>query len=255
MKSYFFLIKLILISKILCIEFLDNYKENQISCDKEFIILDSSGFKKGEKIFLEMEAKRFKKDFINYDFTNDLSSYESITQIPFHEKDSKKHKYSSKTNIKREFDIPILVTKHFTIKKDNKGDYLVILFYCEGDVLIKNSEKGNKRDFLLNKIFICLFLFFLTLFYIFIILVRYKIGKGNTINSDRNTNNINNNDIGGIINGNAIPSSTSNKDLQNIDSNDGSTNNNINIESINNKESINNNKNVNNVIIHNKYKY
>lgn len=251
MKSYFCLIKLILISKILCIEFLDNYKENQISCDKEFIILDSSGFKKGEKIFLEMEAKRFKKDFINYEFINDLSSYENITQIPFYKKDSKKHKYSSKTNIKREFDIPILVTKHFTIKKDNKGDYLVILFYCEGDVLIKNSEKGNKRDFLLNKIFICLFIFFLTLFYIFIILVRYKTGKGNTNMSDGNTNN-NNNDKIGINDGNEIPSSTSNKDLQNIDSNDGSTNNNINIENINNKENINNNKYANNVFIYNK---
>jgi len=254
MKSYFCLIKLILISKILCIEFLDNYKENQISCDKEFIILDSSGFKKGEKIFLEMEAKRFKKDFINYEFINDLSSYENITQIPFYKKDSKKHKYSSKTNIKREFDIPILVTKHFTIKKDNKGDYLVILFYCEGDVLIKNSEKGNKRDFLLNKIFICLFIFFLTLFYIFIILVRYKTGKGNTNMSDGNTNN-NNNDKIGINDGNEIPSSTSNKDLQNIDSNDGSTNNNINIENINNKENINNNKYANNVFIYNKDKY
>lgn len=251
MKSYFCLIKLILISKILCIEFLDNYKENQISCDKEFIILDSSGFKKGEKIFLEMEAKRFKKDFINYEFINDLSSYENITQIPFYKKDSKKHKYSSKTNIKREFDIPILVTKHFTIKKDNKGDYLVILFYCEGDVLIKNSEKGNKSDFLLNKIFICLFIFFLTLFYIFIILVRYKTGKGNTNMSDGNTNN-NNNDKIGINDGNEIPSSTSNKDLQNIDSNDGSTNNNINIENINNKENINNNKYANNVFIYNK---
>ena len=254
MKSYFCLIKLILISKILCIEFLDNYKENQISCDKEFIILDSSGFKKGEKIFLEMEAKRFKKDFINYEFINDLSSYENITQIPFYKKDSKKHKYSSKTNIKREFDIPILVTKHFTIKKDNKGDYLVILFYCEGDVLIKNSEKGNKRDFLLNKIFICLFIFFLTLFYIFIILVRYKTGKGNTNMSDGNTNN-NNNDKIGINDGNEIPSSTYNKDLQNIDSNDGSTNNNINIENINNKENINNNKYANNVFIYNKDKY
>lgn len=254
MKSYFCLIKLILISKILCIEFLDNYKENQISCDKEFIILDSSGFKKGEKIFLEMEAKRFKKDFINYEFINDLSSYENITQIPFYKKDSKKHKYSSKTNIKREFDIPILVTKHFTIKKDNKGDYLVILFYCEGDVLIKNSEKGNKRDFLLNKIFICLFIFFLTLFYIFIILVRYKTGKGNTNMSDGNTNN-NNNDKIGINDGNEIPSSTSNKDLQNIDSNDGSTNNNINIENINYKENINNNKYANNVFIYNKDKY
>ena len=254
MKSYFCLIKLILISKILCIEFLDNYKENQISCDKEFIILDSSGFKKGEKIFLEMEAKRFKKDFINYEFINDLSSYENITQIPFYKKDSKKHKYSSKTNIKREFDIPILVTKHFTIKKDNKGDYLVILFYCEGDVLIKNSEKGNKRDFLLNKIFICLFIFFLTLFYIFIILVRYKTGKGNTNMSDGNTNN-NNNDKIGINDGNEIPSSTSNKDLQNIDSNDGSTNNNINIENINYKENINNNKYANNVCIYNKDKY
>lgn len=254
MKSYFCLIKLILISKILCIEFLDNYKENQISCDKEFIILDSSGFKKGEKIFLEMEAKRFKKDFINYEFINDLSSYENITQIPFYKKDSKKHKYSSKTNNKREFDIPILVTKHFTIKKDNKGDYLVILFYCEGDVLIKNSEKGNKRDFLLNKIFICLFIFFLTLFYIFIILVRYKIGKGNTNSSDGNTNN-NNNDKSGINDGNEIPSSTSNKDLQNIDSNDGSTNNNINIENINYKENINNNKYANNDFIYNKDKY
>ena len=87
------------------------------SCDEEFIILDSSGFTKGEKIFLEMEAKRFTKDFINYEFLDDLSPYENITKInkiPFYEKDSKNHKYSTKTSIKREFDTPILVTKYFT---------------------------------------------------------------------------------------------------------------------------------------------
>ena len=196
MKFFSNLIKLILISKILSIEFLESKKENQISCDEEFIILDSSGFTKGEKIFLEMEAKRFTKDFINYEFLDDLSPYENITKInkiPFHEKDSKNHKYSTKTSIKREFDTPILVTKYFTIKKnikkENKGDYLVILFYCEGDVKIKNAENGNKHDFLLNKIFIFAFLFFLILFNI-IIFIRYKIFNEKANNHDiKNSNN------------------------------------------------------------------
>ena len=196
MKFFSNLIKLILISKILSIEFLESKKENQISCDEEFIILDSSGFTKGEKIFLEMEAKRFTKDFINYEFLDDLSPYENITKInkiPFHEKDSKNHKYSTKTSIKREFDTPILVTKYFTIKKnikkENKGDYLVILFYCEGDVKIKNAENGNKHDFLLNKIFIFVFLFFLILFNI-IIFIRYKIFNEKANNHDiKNSNN------------------------------------------------------------------
>ena len=196
MKFFSKLIKLILISKILSIEFLESKKENQISCDEEFIILDSSGFTKGEKIFLEMEAKRFTKDFINYEFLDDLSPYENITKInkiPFHEKDSKNHKYSTKTSIKREFDTPILVTKYFTIKKnikkENKGDYLVILFYCEGDVKIKNAENGNKHDFLLNKIFIFVFLFFLILFNI-IIFIRYKIFNEKANNHDiKNSNN------------------------------------------------------------------
>ena len=196
MKFFSNLIKLILISKILSIEFLESKKENQISCDEEFIILDSSGFTKGEKIFLEMEAKRFTKDFINYEFLDDLSPYENITKInkiPFYEKDSKNHKYSTKTSIKREFDTPILVTKYFTIKKnikkENKGDYLVILFYCEGDVKIKNAENGNKHDFLLNKIFIFVFLFFLILFNI-IIFIRYKIFNEKANNHDiKNSNN------------------------------------------------------------------
>jgi hypothetical protein len=164
MKLYTHLIKIILISRILSIEFLESFKENQISCDKEFIILDSSEFKKGDKIYLEMEAKRFSKDFINYEFIDDISSYINITNIPFHEKDSKNHKFSTKTSIKRDFDIPILVTKYFTIKKnikkEKKGDFLVIIFYCEGDVLIKNSEKNNGGNFLTNKVFILLFLFF-----------------------------------------------------------------------------------------------
>ena len=197
MKFFSNLIKLILISKILSIEFLESKKENQISCDEEFIILDSSGFTKGEKIFLEMEAKRFTKDFINYEFLDDLSPYENITKInkiPFYEKDSKNHKYSTKTSIKREFDTPILVTKYFTIKKnikkENKGDYLVILFYCEGDVKIKNAENGNKHDFLLNKIFIFVFLFFLILFNI-IIFIRYKIFNEKANNHDiKNSNNV-----------------------------------------------------------------
>ena len=158
MKFYTNFIKIILISKILSIEFLERFKENQISCDKEFIILDSSGFKKDEKIYLEIESKRFRKDLINYEFIDDISSYVNKPNIPFHEKDSKNHKYSTKTSIKREFDTPILATKYFTIKKSiekgKEGNYLLILFYCEGDVLIKNTEKNNGSSFVLNGVVI-----------------------------------------------------------------------------------------------------
>ena len=245
MKFFSNLIKLILISKILSIEFLESKKENQISCDEEFIILDSSGFTKGEKIFLEMEAKRFTKDFINYEFLDDLSPYENITKInkiPFHEKDSKNHKYSTKTSIKREFDTPILVTKYFTIKKnikkENKGDYLVILFYCEGDVKIKNAENGNKHDFLLNKIFIFVFLFFLILFNI-IIFIRYKISNEKANNNDENINHNSNNDD--IKNSNIV---SINNNINNTNSNVGSSN---------NIEFTKQNR-FNNVIIHNKKK-
>jgi hypothetical protein len=193
MKFYTNLIKIILISKILSIEFLESFKEKQISCDKEFIILDSSGFKKKEKIYLEMEAKRFRKDFINYEFIDDISSYVNETSIPFHEKDSKNHEYSTKTSIKREFDTPTLATKYFTIKKSIKkgkeGHYLLILFYCEGDVLIKNTEKNNGSSFVLKGVFIIIFCIILLIFMIIIALLQKKIeNKSSNLQKEDNKN-------------------------------------------------------------------
>ena len=248
MKFFTNLIKLILISKILSIEFLESFKENQISCDKEFIILDSSEFKKGDKIYLEMEAKRFSKDFINYEFIDDISSYINITNIPFHKKDSKNHKFSTKTSIKRDFDIPILVTKYFTIKKnikkEKKGDFLVIIFYCEGDVLIKNSEKNNGGNFLTNKVFILLFLFFLILFNLIIILIRNKIWNGKAYSNNRS-----------ISRNNNISEPNNNGIAKSIGE---STDNNMNnekeiiIDGSANKNEITNNKTV---MIHSKYQF
>ena len=196
MKFYTNLIKIILISKILSIEFLESFKEKQISCDKEFIILDSSGFKKKEKIYLEMEAKRFRKDFINYEFIDDISSYVNETSIPFHEKDSKNHEYSTKTSIKSEFDTTVLVTKYFTIKKSIKngkeGDYLLILFYCEGDILIKSTEKNNGSSFVLNGVFIIIFFIILLIFMTIIAFLQKN--QENKSNNPKKSDDDNDND-------------------------------------------------------------
>ena len=207
MKLYTHLIKIILISRILSIEFLESFKENQISCDKEFIILDSSGFKKKEKIYLEMEAKRFRKDFINYEFIDDISPYVNETSIPFHIKDSKNHEYSTKTSIKREFDTPTSATKYFTInksiKKGKEGHYLLILFYCEGDVLIKNTEKNNGSSFVLNGVFIIIFCIILLIFMTIIAFLQKnqenKIQK-NQENKNSNLKKSDNNDDNEITN-------------------------------------------------------
>ncbi len=261
------LIKLILISKILSIDILNRFNEKTISCEDEFIILNSSEFKKGEKIYLEIEANRFYKDFINYEFTDNISSYEkyenknknqnksssglnekdeNITyssifgkesnetteKMPFHEKDSKNHKFPTKTSITREFDVAILVKKYFNIKKkikkENNGNYLAILFYCTGDALIKNAEENNGDNFLLNKIFIFLFFGFLCiLILINLILLLIRERKSNE-NPKDNENLENNNHNNGNTNSNIITNNNENTDSnrsRNIINN--STNNNI----------------------------
>lgn len=262
MKFCVNLIKLILISKILSIDILDKFKEKKISCDDEFIIFDSSEFKKGEKIYLEIEANRFYKDFINYEFTDDISLYEkyenknknksssnlnindilsdenisysslfengnneTIKKMPFHEKDSKNHKFPSKTSIKREFDVAILVKKYFNIKKkikkENNGNYLAILFYCTGDALIKNAEENNGGNFLLNKIFIILFFVFLCiliLINLILLLIRERKNNGDSNNNENPESNNRNsgNTQSNIITNNNNEKANSNRSRNNF---------------------------------------
>jgi len=254
------LIKLILISKILSIDILNRFNEKKISCDDEFIIFDSSEFKKGEKIYLEIEANRFYKDFINYEFTDDISSYEkyenknknksssglnekdeNITyssifgkesnetteKMPFHEKDSKNHKFPTKTSITREFDVAILVKKYFNIKKkikkENNGNYLAILFYCTGDALIKNAEENNGGNFLLNKIFIFLFFGFLCiliLINLILLLIRERKSNENPKDNENLENNNHNNENTDSNRSRNIINNSTNNNITNTKTND-----------------------------------
>ena len=70
------------------------------------------------------------------------------------------------------------MTKYFTIKKKNnkesKGNYLEILFYCVGDVLIKNTEKNNGGSFVFNSVFIIIFSIICTIIVIFNLTLNRK---------------------------------------------------------------------------------
>ena len=118
-------------------EFTVDLKKNEkitVSSSKEKIIFDSSEFKKDENIYFKITAEVFKEKIIEFEFLDNLIGYKIIA------KNLKSVYYTIEDN--KFFN----EEKYYTIKKTSQnldpleGKYLLIKFYCAGDVEIENIE-------------------------------------------------------------------------------------------------------------------
>ena len=155
---------------------LKKYGKITVSSSKTNITFDSSEFEKDEKIYFKITATRFTNEVIYFEFFDNLNrdtSYYHLKYIYSNDEDS-------------EFDKEI---KYYIIKKssDNigssNGKYLMIYFYCEGDVEIENIEKHYNTI-----IIIVIVVIVVIVGIIYLIYYCYKRKKDATMSNNNNNN-------------------------------------------------------------------
>jgi len=126
-------------TETLSIDFQKNEKIT-VHSNKEKIIFNCSEFKKDEEIYFKITAKRFIDEKIKFEFLDNLNGYFSIFHNLYNayytEKDDGLDKEVNYYTIKKSFYNVGLI----------QGKYLLIKFYCEGDVEIENIEKKENKE-------------------------------------------------------------------------------------------------------------
>ena len=124
---------------------LKKYEKCTVPSSDRHIIFDSSEFNKDEEIYFKITADIFNKDEILYQFFDDAAAMSNV--------DFNTYKTAKCSKTDKEFNHGDVVsqTNYYTIKKSERdlgsleGKYLVIVFNCEGNVLIENT-KENEGD-------------------------------------------------------------------------------------------------------------
>ncbi len=153
---------------------LKKYGKITVSSSKTNITFDSSEFEKDEKIYFKITATRFTNEVIYFEFFDNLNRDTSYYHL----------KYVNSNDEDSEFDKEI---KYYIIKKssDNigssNGKYLMIYFYCEGDVEIENIEKHYNTI-----IIIVIVVIVVIVGIIYLIYYCYKRKKDATMNNNNN---------------------------------------------------------------------
>ena len=115
---------------------LKKYGKITVPASDGFIIFDSSDFSKGAKIYFKITASDFTDDAIYFEFYDDPNDYISNQNLAY--------VYPTDTSVKYDS-----VTNYYTIEKSSrnlgslKGKYLIIYFYCLGNVEIENTKKDE----------------------------------------------------------------------------------------------------------------
>ena len=110
------------------------------SADGGFI-MDTSGFQKGEEIYLKITAAEFIEREIYYEFVDDIDNYNpSIYFEDYYSASPSRTDYDGYKKI-----------QYYTIKKDSshlnglQGNYLFIYFECYGKITVTNTEKDEGK--------------------------------------------------------------------------------------------------------------
>jgi hypothetical protein len=115
---------------------LKKYKKIIVPASEGFIIFDASDFGKGDKIYFKITANDFYDDAIYFEFYDDPNAYIGNVNLAY--------VYPTKTSENYES-----VTNYYTIEKSSrnigslKGKYLIIYFYCSGNVEIENTKRDE----------------------------------------------------------------------------------------------------------------
>ena len=103
---------------------------------EKFIIFDSSEFSKGDKIYFKITADNFESEEIYFEFFDDPNDYTPKSRWA--------PEYPTSTSESRNS-----ITKYYNIEKSSRnlgsleGKYLVIYFWCYGNIEIENVNNED----------------------------------------------------------------------------------------------------------------
>ena len=222
---------------------LKKYEKVTVPSTEDHIIFDSSDFKKGEEIYFKVTADSFNEDYLLYKFFDDGASMANV------DLDTYKKATPSKTDNEYDGEEIVSVTKYFTIKKDERdlgsleGKYLVIVFYCTGNVLIENTKENEGKTTMIVIIVVVVVVVIAVAICIFCYCKRRKaLANGTTTNEVYVGNNDPNYNMNTGNNANVYNKNYNNNNYNNNNYN----NNNYNNNNYNNNNYNNNNYNSNN---------
>ena len=166
---------------------LEKYKKTTVPYYKNYIVFDSSDFKKDEKIYFKITASRFLYDQIDFEFFDNLQNFTSINP-----------RYTTSTSKSDDDDVEI---RYYTIEKassnlgSSEGKYLIIYFYCEGDVEIENLDRTYDTLITIIIIIIVIIVAIIVLIWYFCKRRKYTLINNNMlptgVQANYNTGNIN----------------------------------------------------------------
>ena len=103
---------------------------------EDFVIFDSSEFSKGDKIYFKITADDFAYEEIYFEFFDDPNDYTPKSRWAAEYPTSTSESHNS-------------ITKYYTIEKSSRnlgsyeGKFLVIYFWCYGNIEIENENNEN----------------------------------------------------------------------------------------------------------------
>ena len=108
------------------------------------VIMDTSGFKKGENIYLKIRAREFIDNYLYYEFFDNINTYEPRDNWDYYEYINKK---KTESDYKAGY-----FTNYYEIKKDDtvlhgvEGNYLALFFFVtSGRVTITNTKEDEGK--------------------------------------------------------------------------------------------------------------
>ena len=199
MKLNHLLIIIIIFTFLLSNVLLDNELEKyQKKIFKDgYVIFNSKDFKNDEEMYFKITADFFYGDQIDYIYLDDVRDFDENNTFYYHQR-------SEKTDNKTDADGNLMSqTKYYIITKrlseigTLKGDYLVIIFYCEGDAEIENTKENEGKVSLIVIIVVVVLVVIALIFVIYCCWKKRKAAQaGNnattTINNNYKNNNVNN---------------------------------------------------------------
>ena len=203
-----------------------------------YVFFNSKDFKNDEEMYFKITADWFAVDQIDYIYLDDIRDFDTNNNFYYHQR-------SEKTENKTDANGYVMSqTKYYVITKKKSeigiltGDYLLIMFYCDGDAEIENTKENEGRVSIIVIIVVVVIVVIALIIVIFYCWKKRKAAQAaNTGITDINNNNYNyNNNIN--VNNQGQGNHDQPQSKQNFNMNMNMNNNNINVYTYNNNAQI-----------------
>ena len=160
-----------------------------------YVIFNSKDFEMDEEMYFKITADYFIGDQIDYIYLDDVRDFDENNTFYYHQG-------SVKTENKTDADGELMSqTKYYIIKKRKsevgvlKGDYLVIIFFCDSDAEVENTKENEGKTSLIVIIVVVVIVVIVLLILLYYCWKRRKAAQAanNPTTINNNNNNYNNN--------------------------------------------------------------